>query len=459
MSAYNAIIATIVVASDASSVTKTMVNSTTWRAGTSGTWLTTSCTLTAGNTYQFRTENANFGTGSATLPNIKASVTVDWDTSGTVITTVGDDFMRYYAYGCTSLTSLSVLDTSSLTTVGDYFISSYARGCTSLTSLSIPDTSSLTTVGDYFMYTYAFGCTSLTSLSAPDTSSLTTIGTYFIGSYARGCTSLTSLSVPDTSSLTTVGYNFMDDYARDCSALLRLELPSAGLFKTNNVDWEVPSTRLTYLKGYVTNTTDETDWKALVVSGKTLYTNYIRSTANVIAEIPPTMTTQAVSDITRTTATGNGNLTNIGSSAITEKGICYGTSENPTTSNNKVTVSGTTTGAFTASLTGLSAGTTYYVRAYVINSVGTSYGSQVSFVTLVSISGTVTLSGTGVSGAVVRIIRQSTDTEVAKKTTDSNGDYEVAGLVKDALYHVCVEYTDGSSDKYNAKSLWNVIPG
>ena len=53
--AYDAIIAAIVVASDASQVVKAMVKSTEWREGTSGSWLTTDCTLNASTTYQFRT--------------------------------------------------------------------------------------------------------------------------------------------------------------------------------------------------------------------------------------------------------------------------------------------------------------------------------------------------------------------------------------------------------------------
>ena len=91
--AYDAIIATITVASDASQVVKTMVKSTTWREGTSGTWLSTNCTLTAGNTYQFRTPLSGMSsTATAILPNIKASATVDWDTTATPISTLGDFF-------------------------------------------------------------------------------------------------------------------------------------------------------------------------------------------------------------------------------------------------------------------------------------------------------------------------------------------------------------------------------
>lgn len=96
---------------------------------------------------------------------------------------------------------------------------------------------------------------------------------------------------------------------------------------------------------------------------------------------PPTVTTQAVSSIGETTATGNGNVTDDGGETITERGVCWNTGGTPTTADSKSTSAGTT-GAFTASMTGLSGGVTYYVRAYAINSEGTSYGSEVSFTTL-----------------------------------------------------------------------------
>lgn len=95
----------------------------------------------------------------------------------------------------------------------------------------------------------------------------------------------------------------------------------------------------------------------------------------------PTVTTAAVSDITLTTATGNGNVTADNDSPITERGVCWKTSTGPTTADSKATSAGTT-GVFTANITGLSPGVHYYVRAYAINNVGTSYGSEVEFDTL-----------------------------------------------------------------------------
>ncbi len=94
----------------------------------------------------------------------------------------------------------------------------------------------------------------------------------------------------------------------------------------------------------------------------------------------PTVTTAAVTNIGEHTATSGGNVTDDGGSPITERGICWATSHNPTTSNSHAT-SGSGTGSFTVNMTGLTAHTTYYVRAYATNSVGTEYGNEVSFTT------------------------------------------------------------------------------
>ena len=92
----------------------------------------------------------------------------------------------------------------------------------------------------------------------------------------------------------------------------------------------------------------------------------------------PTVTTQAVTNLAATTATGNGTVVSDGADTITERGVCWSTSLNPTTSDSKATSAGTT-GAYTVSITGLTNGTLYHARAYAINSLGTSYGSDVTF--------------------------------------------------------------------------------
>jgi len=97
----------------------------------------------------------------------------------------------------------------------------------------------------------------------------------------------------------------------------------------------------------------------------------------------PVLTTVAISDITLISATSGGNISFDGGAQVTASGVCWGTSEEPTITNN-VTTNGVNNGAFTSNLTGLSEGTRYYIRAYATNSVGTAYGNQLSFVTNVS---------------------------------------------------------------------------
>jgi len=94
----------------------------------------------------------------------------------------------------------------------------------------------------------------------------------------------------------------------------------------------------------------------------------------------PSLTTRELLNITNTTATGGGSVTNDGGSSITAKGICWGISPNPTTADSKTT-DGTGTTMFSSFITGLSANVTYYVRAYATNSTGTGYGNQQTFTT------------------------------------------------------------------------------
>lgn len=96
---------------------------------------------------------------------------------------------------------------------------------------------------------------------------------------------------------------------------------------------------------------------------------------------PFTIETNAVTNISLTTAVGNGEVLSDSGATITERGVVWSTSPNPTTSNGKSTAAGTI-GVFTANMSGLISNTTYYVRAFYTNSLGTTYGEEVSFTTL-----------------------------------------------------------------------------
>lgn len=91
--------------------------------------------------------------------------------------------------------------------------------------------------------------------------------------------------------------------------------------------------------------------------------------------------TTAPINITMNSATLGGNVTDEGSTNVSERGVVWSLSPNPNTSDNKIVNSGTGTGSYIEPLSGLSSATTYYTKAYAINSTGTSYGSQESFTT------------------------------------------------------------------------------
>jgi uncharacterized protein (TIGR02145 family) len=98
-------------------------------------------------------------------------------------------------------------------------------------------------------------------------------------------------------------------------------------------------------------------------------------------KVPPSITTTAITEVTATTAISGGNITSDGGADIITKGICWNTSDGPTTSNNSTIATGGSA-SFTSTLQQLVPGTIYYVRAFATNSAGTSYGESLSFKTL-----------------------------------------------------------------------------
>jgi hypothetical protein len=139
------------------------------------------------------------------------------------------------------------------------------------------------------MYSYAYGCSSLTSLAVPDTSGLTSVwGTsLFHGLESVGIISCYAwLFLPHFARCSRYQqsykrgelfhFMYVHPYADGCSSLTELVLPAVGWFEDNNVDWSVPAGRLGVLKGRVLNSDDLSGWKALTAEGKTLHTNYIR---------------------------------------------------------------------------------------------------------------------------------------------------------------------------------------
>ncbi|MFM8978630.1 MAG: FISUMP domain-containing protein, partial [Bacteroidota bacterium] len=93
----------------------------------------------------------------------------------------------------------------------------------------------------------------------------------------------------------------------------------------------------------------------------------------------PQVNTTSVTNVTPSTALVTGEVISEGDQNTT-RGFCYSTTSNPTVSND-TTMNGTGLGVYSGTLQNLTPSTAYYVRAYATNSVGTSYGNEVSFTT------------------------------------------------------------------------------
>ena len=95
----------------------------------------------------------------------------------------------------------------------------------------------------------------------------------------------------------------------------------------------------------------------------------------------PTITTITVSQITSNSVSSGGNITNDGGVMIEARGICWSKKQNPTILNKKINA-GTGEGSFEITITGLLPGTTYYLRSFATNDLGTSYGNELTISTL-----------------------------------------------------------------------------
>lgn len=112
-------------------------------------------------------------------------------------------------------------------------------------------------------------------------------------------------------------------------------------------------------------------------------------TTNIKANLPE-ITTKTISSITDISAVSGGNISNDGGSSIISRGICYSLSQNVSL-NDEIVYSGIGIGDFSCSLVNLESNTTYFVRSFAINSIGTAYGSIMSFKTAVLTSQLATL--------------------------------------------------------------------
>ena len=100
-------------------------------------------------------------------------------------------------------------------------------------------------------------------------------------------------------------------------------------------------------------------------------------------KVMPNLITIHPANITQTSASSGAITVGEGESPVTVHGVCWNTSGDPTITDSKTT-DGSGTGTFTSTLTGLTPGTSYWVRSYAINSDGVSYGTAFQFSTQIA---------------------------------------------------------------------------
>ena len=224
--------------------------------------------------------------------------------------------------------------------------------------------------GQDFMFE-EWGSDSETSATSVTTQAVTVIDT----TTATGNGNVTNLGAPAATQYGHVWATFPHPTIDNYTGITTGGVPTAtGAFTSSLTGLE--QNRTYYCRAYITNSIGT--FYGVEVSFTTL--------AGV-----PVVTTELVTKIASTTAQGNGSIDNNGGSSITQHGVCWSTSANPTTADSKTTRGATSVlGTFTSLMTGLTAGTLYHVRTYATNSAGTGYGADVSFTTFVSLAPIVT---------------------------------------------------------------------
>jgi len=130
----------------------------------------------------------------------------------------------------------------------------------------------------------------------------------------------------------------------------------------------------TAVSGNLTALTGNTTYHYRIKASNAVNVTYSSDmTFSTIWPVIPTVTTSNFSDVKGNSAKAGGSITSDGGSPVTAQGLCWSISTNPTITNSLTT-------SFTATMTGLSPNTTYYVRAYATNLAGTGYGNEISFI-------------------------------------------------------------------------------
>ena len=314
----------------------------------------------------------------------------------------GTGYSSYYTYAAPTIPSVTTSSASATASTTASAVGSVSsNGGSTVTSYGF----CWTTSGTPSISSYTGIITNAGSASGSFSGSLTglTTGTtYYLRAYATnvvgtayGSTlSFTTWATP-TLSLSSVSAASASTATASCS----LSANGGSTITAYGVCWSTVSSAPTISsnQGIASNSGSVSGGYSCSMTGLTVgYTYFVRayatnsvgtaysSTYTYAAPTVPVVATSAAAANGSTTASASGNISSSGGSALTAYGFCWSSSSSsPTISANTgiSTVGVSTSGSFSGSLTGLTIGTTYYLRAYATNIVGTAYGSAISFTT------------------------------------------------------------------------------
>ena len=262
---------------------------------------------------------------------------------------------------------------------------------------------------DYLHFYFVSGLTPSTTPSAGSTASFTV-------NISDQSSALPVLSYGKSNIMYTSGTTAYSSILENKCGLVKFVLSTAtnsavtvgGLYNVATVNFGTPGITPTGATGTITlkseNTTEKwaillpqvspsatvsIDGYSCTATVPTITNNMYEADGVSITNTPTiTVTTTVVSGIGRTTAFSGGEVTSVG--AITTRGICWGTSVNPTIESNiGIYADDGETGNFSVTISGLTKNTTYHVRAYATGAIGTVYGADLSFTTTNNPNGTI----------------------------------------------------------------------
>ena len=210
------------------------------------------------------------------------------------------------------------------------------------------------------------------------------------------------------------------------------------------------------------------------------------NTIGLQGSLPTLASTSSITAISNASATSGGAILTDGGVTVFIRGVCWSTNSNPTIALSTKTVDGTGIGSFTSSITGLTQNTTYYVRSYATNAIGTAYGNEVVFTTVpptisvptistfnistdfpslaicggnISTDGYATVTARGVCWST------SSNPTIALSTKTVNGTgigffiSSITGLTDNTTYYVRAYATNANGTAYGNEVVYTVIPG